>query len=143
MARPSKYTPELAYEICSQLANGKSLRKICESSEIPSIDTIRRWLLDEDKAEFQAQYARARDEQADYYADAIIEEADKATDRDTAAAAKVRVDARKWVASKLKPKRYGDKLDLDAKIDSNITIQTISYIEAENANNTDPPQISA
>lgn len=138
MARPTKYTDELAIEICSEIANGLSLRKICERDDIPSIDTIRRWLLDEDKQQFQAQYARARDEQADFYADAIIEEADKATDRDSAAAAKVKVDARKWVASKLKPKRYGDKLDLDATIDGHITIQTVDY---SNADSTDTTQV--
>ncbi len=56
-----------------------------------------------------AQYARAREEQADFYADEIVTIADTEPD---AATARVRVDARKWVASKLKPKRYGDKLAL-------------------------------
>lgn len=134
MGRPTKFTPELGTQICSQLADGLSLRKICEATEMPSIDTVRRWLLDDNKQEFQVQYVRAREEQADYYADAIIEEADKATDRDSAAAAKVKVDARKWVASKLKPKKYGDKLDLDANLTGNLTIQTVDY---KSANDTD------
>ena len=131
VGRPTIYSQELATEICQQLANGMSLRKICEQESMPAIDSVRRWLIDEDKPEFQAQYAHAREEQADFYADAIIEEADKAIDKDSAAAAKVKVDARKWVASKLKPKRYGDKLDLDANITGNLTIQTVDYKRAD------------
>lgn len=112
--RPSKYTEEIATKICAQIANGKSLRKICEAKDMPSIEAVRLWLADETKAKFLGQYVRAREEQADFYADEIIERADKAFDKDSSAAAKVQVDARKWVASKLKPKRYGEHLDVSA-----------------------------
>lgn len=90
--------------ICTGIANGQSLRSLCEGRS-PSIDTIRVWL-QEDNA-FSAQYARAREEQADYYADEIIEISD--TEKDPAVA-RNRMDARKWKASKLKPKVYGDRL---------------------------------
>lgn len=111
--RPTVYKKSLANRICDRIAEGESLRSICRDSDMPHVQTVRRWLADDNKKDFRAQYIRAREEQADYYADVIVEEADKAKDRDSAAAAKVKVDARKWVASKLKPKKYGEKLDID------------------------------
>lgn len=130
--RPSIYSEELAAEICRRLMEGESLRQICEDDAMPTRTTVHDWLANKD--DFSVQYARARELQADTYADDIIAEADKANDKDSAAAAKVKVDARKWVASKLKPKRYGDKLDLDATIEGKLTIQTINYSDA---NDTD------
>jgi hypothetical protein len=83
---------------------------------MPSTVSIYKWLREHD--EFANNYARARENQADTFADAIIDEADKAVDKDSAAAAKVKVDARKWVASKLKPKKYGDKLDMTTRAET-------------------------
>lgn len=96
-------------DICVQIAEGKSLRQICAQDGMPSGETIRRWLAADEAegGEMCAQYARAREAQADYYADEIIEIADTATD---AQIARLQVDARKWKASKLAPKRYGEKV---------------------------------
>lgn len=69
-----------------------------------------RWLHDEDRQDFRDQYARAREDQADTYADQMVEIADTEDDPQRA---RVRIDARKWVSSKLRPKRYGDRLDLN------------------------------
>ena len=55
------------------------------------------------------QYARARDQQAATYADDIVNIADTEQDPNKA---RVRIDARKWHASKLAPKKYGEKLEL-------------------------------
>lgn len=110
MARHSSFTQELADKICNYIAGGMSLRKLCELDGMPTKETVRVWLRDNET--FSAQYARARDEQADFYADEIIEIADNETDPQKA---RVRVDSRKWIASKLKPKRYGDKLEVDNK----------------------------
>jgi hypothetical protein len=94
--------------VCREIAEGKSLRSICEAEDMPSAETIRVWLLDD--GEFSGQYARAREEQADYYADEIIDIADRAKDANLA---RLQIDARKWKASKLQPKKYGDKIDLN------------------------------
>lgn len=102
--------PSIVADICEQIANGKSLREICEPEHMPAPSTVVGWML-EDKA-LAEQYAHARERQADFYADEIIEIADKAKNED-AQVARLRVDARKWKASKLAPKRYGDKLDLN------------------------------
>lgn len=91
--------------ICERLANGESLRHVCSDRGFPTTTTIKRWLNDNET--FRAQYARAREDQADHYADEIIEISDRAED---AAKARLRVDARKWVSSKLLPKKYGDKV---------------------------------
>lgn len=94
--------------ICQQIAGGKSLREICEAEGMPSRETVRVWLAED--GTFSGQYAQAREEQADFYADEIVSIADEAKDANLA---RVRIDARKWKASKLDPKRYGDKLDLN------------------------------
>lgn len=109
--RPSVYTDEIASRIFSELADGKSLRAICEPDDMPSRETVRRWLRDDEG--FRGQYTRAREEQADHYADEIMEIADTATDANIA---KLRIDARKWVASKLKSKAYGDKITNEHKL---------------------------
>src|SRR6185503_4878777 len=87
--RPSKFSKAIADEICRRLADGESLRTICAEDAMPDKDTVRRWLRDEVSADFHAQYARAREEQADSLAEEAIDAARAAVDRDTAAAAKV------------------------------------------------------
>lgn len=130
MGRPSSYTPETGLKICSRLAEGESLRTICSDDAMPSKDSVFRWLADNE--EFRNHYARAREAQADYYAEDIIaisddgtndwmerrSEAEKGAGVDTGwvlngehvQRSRLRVDARKWYASKLSPKKYGDKI---------------------------------
>ncbi len=117
IGRPSSRTPELAGLICKRLAGGESLRSICREEGMPDIVTVWKW---RDNEEFDKQYARAREEQAETLADEIISIADASMPIDTngkidSAAvnqARLKIDARKWVASKLKPKTYGDATTL-------------------------------
>jgi len=115
------YTDEIANEICSRLVDGKSLKKICEMDDMPSKSTVFKWLSENET--FSDKYARAREAQADTLADEIIDIADDGendtyeddegnvkTNQDVIARSRLRVDARKWIASKLKPKKYGDKI---------------------------------
>lgn len=119
--RPTDYTNEVADYICEQLVEGRSLRDICREESMPNIATVFRWL--HKFPEFGDQYARAREEQAETLADEIISIADDKTrdmkvledgrevpDAEVVARSRLRVEARKWVASKLKPKKYGDKI---------------------------------
>lgn len=103
--RPTIRTDEITTAICSQIADGMSLRAICEADDMPGRETVRRWLNDDEI--FRGQYARAREEQADHYADEIVSLADNAEDPQKA---RLQIDARKWVASKLKHKAYGEKV---------------------------------
>lgn len=107
MGRPSGYSQELADRLCEQLADGKSLRTICKSEDMPGKTTVLRWLRDNE--DFRGQYARARDEQADSIADEMIDIADGGDGGDVQRD-RLRVDTRKWVASVLKPKKYGDSV---------------------------------
>lgn len=102
--RPSNYTADLAAEICNRMACGQSLRQVCQAADMPHRATVTRWLAD--RPEFAAQYALARVELADYHFDEIIALADTAEDP---AKVRLQIDARKWVASKLAPKKYGDR----------------------------------
>lgn len=101
--RPSAFTQDIADAICTRLGLGQSLRTICEAETMPDKATVFRWL--DDNRDFRDQYARARETQASAYADEIVDIAD--TEKDPQKA-RVRIDARKWHASKLAPKKYGD-----------------------------------
>ncbi len=107
MARPTKFNQKLADEICERLMNGESLRSISLSDHMPQRSTIHHWLAT--NSAFSDQYVVARDFQADTLADELIHIADTAEDVNKA---RLQVDTRKWAASKLKPKKYGDKLDV-------------------------------
>jgi hypothetical protein len=123
VSRPSEYTLETADRICEQLAEGMSLRSVCKADDMPSTVTVFKWL--RTYPEFLSQYARAKEESADALADEMLDIADE-SERDTVidengnarpnnewiSRSRLRVDTRKWIASKLKPKKYGDKLEL-------------------------------
>ena len=110
--RPSLYTEAPAARICRRLAEGESLRGICADKAMPAISTVMGWLFNGKYEDFSEQYTRARQAQAELRADEIIDIADGAEHGASEAvqAARLRVDARKWVAAKLLPKKYGDKL---------------------------------
>lgn len=103
--RPSNYTFELAQTICEKIADGDSLRSICNDENMPNRTTVLRWL--EANPEFAAIHARAREAQADVMDDKIMSTADACTPED-ANAARVKIEAYKWRAARLAPKRYGD-----------------------------------
>jgi len=108
----SGYSSELATEILARLEAGESLRSICKDVHMPSESTVRRWA-GEDVEGFQESYARARDMGLDAMTDRLLEIADDANqDNDQIAVQRSRlmVDTRKWILSKLAPKRYGDRL---------------------------------
>ena len=112
--RPSKYTDTLSMHICERIAAGEPLASIVDDPKIPAYGTIMRWI--EQRPAFRERYVRARDQQADALADQITKIADKALGKsnEEVQASRLMVDARKWVAAKLKPKRYGDRVELEA-----------------------------
>jgi hypothetical protein len=125
VGRKTEYNEESATEICSRLAVGESLRSICKDKHMPVQQTVYNWMFR--NPEFMERYTRAREEQAETYADQIVDIADETPtlvpllDKDGNVIdvkmdsaylmwQKNRMDARKWTAMKLKPKRYGDKV---------------------------------
>lgn len=110
MSRQTDYTDETAELICDLLMDGMSLVKICDREDMPNRSTVMRWMAKDDS--FATRCARARTMQADLMDDMILDTA-KASTPETAAADRVKISAFQWRASKLEPKRYGDKLDID------------------------------
>ncbi|WP_216818578.1 hypothetical protein [Solirubrum puertoriconensis] len=137
--RPSSFSPEIAQRICLLLMEGMSLRRICQLEGMPAKGTVLSWLSkgkDDDAegvfAAFQDQYARARQVQAETLVDEIIDIADNRPVDDIEAQpdtlhgergafpnkewmqrSALRVDARKWYAAKVLPKKYGDKQQVE------------------------------
>lgn len=127
MARPSKYTPVLAERICELIAQGKSKRQIGEMLDMPHRETIDAWLLKHEG--FSSQYARACEVRTEAFAEEIVDISDR-TDLDPNDK-KVRIDARKWVASKLLPK-YSDSVTLKGDKDNPLHFRkAVELSEAE------------
>lgn len=142
--RPSDYSPELAAKICSELAEGRSLRDVCSDDGMPAESTVRAWAL-ENREGFSAQYARAREIGYHAMADELMDIADdgrndwmkRQGDEDSGWQAngehiqrsRLRVDARKWMLSKVLPKVYGEKQEIDHKSsDGSMTPQKIELV---------------
>lgn len=107
----STYTAEKAAEFCAALADGNTIRKVCKKPGMPSKATVFRWLLE--YPEFVKMYEIATDERADTMIDEIVEIADNCkTDADSIRKARLRIDARVEQAQKMKPKKYGAKVQL-------------------------------
>ena len=74
---PPKYTPELADDFCERIATSSmGVHAICKQEGMPGARTIFQWLTDEDKKDFQHKYARAKELQAEYMAEEILDIAD-------------------------------------------------------------------
>ena len=138
--RPSTFDAAVAKRICERLAVGETLRGICMGRGMPGESTVRGWVV-QDVEGFAAQYARARDMGIDSLADEILEIADDDT-RDSYLDAdggrkqnnsaihrdRLRVDTRKWYLSKLAPKRYGQRVEVNSTA-ADTVIQVITGIE--------------
>lgn len=106
-----EYSTDRAAAICELVASGLALKEICLIAGMPTRSTAYKWLAQH--TEFSDMYARAREERADLIADEIVTIAD--TDPDPQIA-RVRIDARKWWAAKVNPKKYGEKSHVDVNV---------------------------
>ena len=145
--RPSIYSRELIDRICEQLASGMSMRAVCKADDMPAMSTVFKWL--REHPEFSEQYAIAKEEAGEAMFEEILEIADDGTndwliqngDEDALERYKfngehyqrsrLRVDARKWYLSKLKPKKYGDKLGLTDGDGGPVKIQIVDPTRAD------------
>ncbi len=120
LGRPTKYTQQLADEICKQISQGKSLRKVYEQEGMPDGVTVFSWF--RKYPDFLKQYERAADERTETQQEIIIdigdeaishaERADPKSSNAIVSAYKLKADSLKWSMSKMKPKKYGDKVDV-------------------------------
>lgn len=117
--RDTVYTEELGTQICEMLSDGTKIGDICKIPGMPSEPTIRAWSIDFDHP-FAGMYAHAREVGYTKMGDEILSIADNSeldhNDR------RIRIDTRKWMLSKMLPKVYGDKLDIEARV----TVQTLT-----------------
>jgi len=119
--RPSEYTTEIGAEFCERIAQGSSLRSVCKADDMPNASTIFEWI--RKYPGFSKQYAHACDERAEAHNETLLDLGDDAIDlaqstdpkaaNAVVAAVKLKADNLKWVMSKQKPKKYGDKIELD------------------------------
>jgi len=141
---PTTYNNHIATVICIRIAEGESLRQILRGEGMPVQSAVYEWLLRH--PEFAEKYTRAREEQADTLADEIIDIADEqpeivvVTDKTGKVIEhkldgaflqwqKNRIEARKWTAMKLKPRKYGDRVAVEG-VEDGAAIKT----EDTNAN---------
>lgn len=135
------YSVDLASLICERIAAGEPLTRITAEENMPSYGAVCKWLLEH--SEFVEMYARAKDDQADYLADDLIRISDEFPQMDQNGKLdsawvqwqRNRIDVRKWTAAKLKPRKYGDKVqntheggDPANPIHQNITV---SFVDAK------------
>lgn len=117
--RPHGFTQEIADAICEKIADGCSVRSICKADDMPALSSVFKWL--KEIKGFSEQYARAKEMQADALFEDILDIADSQegdivkradgsehVNHDNINRAKLRIDSRKWMAGKLRPKVYGD-----------------------------------
>lgn len=117
--RPTDYTKELGELICSRLAEGRSLRSVCLADDMPDKSSVFTWF--RLHPEFLDQYTRAKEESSEAMYEELADLGEEAIDLSQAvdpkasnavvSAVKLKADNLKWMMSKMKPKKYGDKID--------------------------------
>ena len=120
---PVRYTTEVADAILTRLANGESLKAICRDAGMPSVVTVRQWVID-DREGFADLYERARMLCCYAIADELLEIADDSSgdmtvdedgrivvNHENINRSRLRADTRTWLLSKLLPKQFGDKVE--------------------------------
>jgi hypothetical protein len=104
-----RYSPHLARKICDLIAEGESLQSISQMDGMPPRRTMRNWL--STYPALERDYEIARRERTDNLVDEAIEIADSVsgcTDNAKVQAARLAIDTRRWLASKLLPERFSE-----------------------------------
>lgn len=134
--------------IFKEMTKGRSLRQICSRKDMPDKATVLRWLAD--SSEYATIIAHAREAQIEHYIDLVFEKAENCgLTTEEIAKTKLEIDTIKWVASKLKPKKYGDKIALEHNGKLELPVINVNYnksdtktiegeIIEENSKNPDP-----
>ena len=145
--RPTLYTEKLADNICEMLASGTSMRTISLDENMPCCSTMFKWIRENE--EFSQQYAIAKQECADALVEEILDIADDGTNDwmeahgkdgdnvgwkingESMQRSRLRVDTRKWIASKMKPKKYGDKLFQETKHSGTVGMRDVTQMSVD------------
>jgi len=142
--RPAELTNEQTDELLACLTDGRSLLSICEGDEFPSYRTIMRRI--QNDPSFKERHDLARRIQAERFVDEIVTIADdgrndtytdqdgkKVVDYDNINRARLRVDARKWIAAKMLPAKYGDnnrpEVHVNNTVNNNLVMSEAKRLE--------------
>lgn len=143
MTQETQYTDKIGKKICERIVEGKSLRDIEKMDGMPAKSTILKWLANEVSKSFMDQYKEARDLQADIEFEEIKEITDaepnfyvdekgnKRVDTGWVQLQRLKADKRQWRAAKLKPKKYGDKIENVISNKEGETFKTSSMTDKE------------
>ena len=151
MAYTDKDKDNIFEYVCQEIEKGRALRKVLKDENMPSTSTFYQWL-DNDEVKAK-QYARATEVRADIIFDDILAIADENTNdtsinengievvnNDVIQRSRLRIDARKWVLSKLNPKKFGDKTihsgDAENPIQTTFSILNIDPLSDESNDST-------
>lgn len=128
-------------QVCQRIEQGEPLRRILRSDTSPmSASLFYEVVKDQTKSE---RYARAREIYSDIVFEEMLEIADcedndiieteegQRVNHDVIQRDRLRVDTRKWMLSKLQPKKYGDRLEVDQKTEATITWKEEKTYEAD------------
>jgi hypothetical protein len=126
------YTLATATKFCEAIAEGsKSIRSVCKLAGMPSKAVVFRWL--RDHPEFQEMYELAKDEQADTFVDEIVEIADKCkASKSAIQKARLQIYAREVAAAKMRPKKYGSKMQLTGDEGRPLSVEIVQFGQGQN-----------
>jgi hypothetical protein len=135
MGRPEKWPVDSPVwnQIVHRVSAGKSLSTVLADDDMPTWPTFHAMLKQNDT--LREAYDKAVQDRADKMADEILELSDQEMPAGLEGAMasawvqqkRMQVDARKWIASKLKPRVYGDRIDMTVR-DERISV--IGALEA-------------
>jgi hypothetical protein len=142
--RPTRYDRQLAERILERMANGETATAICRDLDMPKYHVLKRW--ERDDEDFSRRYDIARKQCCEYHTDEIIAIADDSTNdyiertradgtpymaynREHVERSRLRVDSRKWNASKILRHVYGEKAEVDLRTPDGINVK----VEERNA----------
>ena len=131
--RTSDEKEQIVALVLQGMRNGLSAFKSCQAANVPH-STFLEWVKND--ADLADNYARAREDLIERMANEVLELSDQDVDmahdgkKDWAAIQKhkLQVDTRKWLLSKLAPKKYGDKLEVSGDAANPIAIQRIERV---------------
>lgn len=144
--RPTTFTQDLADKICEEIALGYSMRSVCKPDDMPAMSSVFKWL--RENKQFSEQYVTATEERSEAMAEDILDIADDGTNDwierenkdgstfesvngEVIQRSRLRVDTRKWLMAKMKPKKYGEKLDLTSKDEKLEGLVIIKHADSE------------
>lgn len=141
-----KYSNDLADKFCALIIEGETIRDICALEDMPSVTTFFKWLREHEN--FAKQYARAKEIQAELFISEIVDIADdgrndwmekklqsgeivEVANHEHIQRSRVRIDSRKWLASKFMPKKYGDRIIHAGDADAPLRTETSGLTDSE------------